>query len=199
MGNRILRIGGMCLLIAFMTSACAALAIPEGIPGIAVPPATTATTYAHVDLGSLIRQAGNLPAGLKRGQVQDPPAEWAALGVPDPITATMQIFEKDGTPKGTVIISLYGSDAVLKQAADALGRSIRKKGEVFAEDKQLPVDIGEQAILIPSNSQDSPTDLLFVRCDALAYIHLETGKTDTAAVTAYATNLDNILRSALCR
>ena len=196
---RILVIGGMPVLLVLLTSACAALAIPEGIPGVPVPPAATPAAFADVDLVALLNQAGNLPGGLTGSQIQAPPAEWAVLGVPDPITATMQIFEQRGAPKGSVILSLYGSDAALKQAAGTLAYTIQEKGEVFAEGKQLPTEVGEQAILVPADSEDSPTDLLFVRCGALAYIHLETGKTDIAAVTAYATKLDTLLRSAVCR
>ena len=192
------RIAGLALVIVLTTSACAAFAIPEGIPGVAVPPAATPAYVAQLDLRALIRQVGNLPGGLTRGEVKDPPAEWAVLGVPDPMTATMQMFDKDGTPKGSVILALYGSVAARDQAAGTLAYTIQKTAALFAEDKQLPRDVGEKAILVPSDGEGSPTDFLFVRCLALAYIHLETGTTDTT-VTAYAKTLDTILRPAVCR
>ena len=38
MVTRMLRTGGTALLIILMASACEALAVREGIPGLAVPP-----------------------------------------------------------------------------------------------------------------------------------------------------------------
>ena len=88
---------------------------------------------------------------------------------------------------------------MLEAAADALGRTIDRAGEIFAEAKQVSIDVGEKAISVPSEGMDTPTSLLFVRCHALVYIHLETGKTDVDAVTAYAKRLDEILSPVVCR
>ena len=193
----VLHIAGALSVLLIITG-CGALVIPEGIPGVAVPPAVTPGAFAHLDLESLPAQAGPLPGHLTPGQVTSPPAEWAVLGVPDPLTSTMRIFEQRGVPKGSVILSLYGSDAALTQAAGALGWAVQRAGEIFAEEKQLSVDVGEQAILLPSESEDQSTELLFTRCLVLAYIHLETGKTDASSVLTYARRLDRLLRTAVC-
>ena len=194
-----LRHSGVGAFVILVVSACASLALPEGIPGVPVPLAATAVVRPDIDLASVLKRAGDLPGGLSGGEVKDgAPPEWAVLGVPDADAAGMQIFEKNGQPKGSVIISLYESRPMLEQATSALAYTMTRAGEIFGELKQFPADVGEKAIFVPANEPGSSTGLLFVRCHALVYVHLETGKTDTNPVTAYAQRLDTLLKPLVC-
>lgn len=160
---------------------------------------TLPTTGVQSDFMVALARAGNLPGGLVPNDVRrEMPSEWAALGVPDPTAAVMEIYKEQEAPKGSVSVLLYDSRPLVDQAVDSLKGPLWKTALIDAAGEESPVSVGERALLVLSNGPPAPTELLFVRCHVLVYIHLETGKTDRPPLIAYARNLDAILRPIAC-
>jgi hypothetical protein len=175
-----------------------ASATPEATPEPTQPPEPTPTPesstntpdLATIDIEPLLIQAGDLPAGLTAGQIQQEPFG-KYDGIPDAINTAFQRFEANGEASGGVGVFLYNEpDAGYAFLVDTL------------TDENREIDIGNRGRVntfdpATINMQAPPvTSIVFQRCSAVVDVFTSNQREEDVIV--YARRLDQRLQNALC-
>ena len=144
-------------------------------------------SLAALDIEPLLVQDGDLPAGVAGAQVRDTaPGMFSSVPKADK-TISVQLANSV-KQIGNVTVLLYAQDADRDSAfatvMDGMGEPVDLAG------------IGDRAVGESVPLLSTVTDVLFIRCHALA--HTRMLGVDMAAATAYMKRLDKRLQSAVC-
>lgn len=185
------------VLFAFLLASCsiAPAATPIVQPSTALPmPEPTGTPIqvllADLDLGPVLIQPGDLPAGYSGAQIRDSlpgMLDVSAEPLPQPINQVYQEFERNGSASGGVAVMIYDTLAKALVSYDLIVKwPMGGRGQTSEMD-----NLGEQA-------RSSGTDWLLQRCSTLVYIRM-TGTAGYEGRLAYAQKLDERLTELVCR
>ena len=157
----------------------------------------------EVELEPLLIQPGDLPAGLSGAQVKDEAPEMFS-GVPEPVRAVNQLFQRDGENAGGVAVLLY-------ESKDDLNKAYEITLDGMVEDLEQQVDLGEKSA-VSSETIDifgaylGFAEAAFQRCNALVHVRLTKqnavevlAEIPQSEIVSYGKRLDSRLQEAICR
>lgn len=152
-------------------------------------PSSTAVPLSQINLEPLLVQSGDLPAGLSGSQVRDEAPEMFR-DMPKYENVIYQRFENKGQVVGGITVFLYASGNDINSAYSSIEKGIGSGTEPLS-------DIGEKGIVAELSLLDNTsTDILFVRCQAVVHIRMPGDKTDS---TPYARRLDKRITPVVCQ